>query len=308
MIVLLESLHPDAVEVLRAVDDVVLSPSPTALPSGHAADVVAIVTRGLGRIDAEMISGCPSLRVVARCGAGVDNIDVVAAAEAGAVVVHAPGITAGAVAEHAMMLTLCLARQTIRTASAAERGDWSVRDGFSAVELRGRRMGVIGLGNVGRRVAELGLAFGMDVVGWSRRPVDSSVPQVALGELIASSDVIQLCVAAAATTKGMIGDAVLADVRRGALLVNTARGSLIDPEAVGEALDDGRLGGYATDVWEPEPPPAGDCLLAHPRVIVTPHVAAFTDITYRTLCVAPATAVAAIVRGDVADPRFVLSG
>jgi phosphoglycerate dehydrogenase-like enzyme len=207
------------------------------------------------------------------------------------------------------MLALCLARQTLRLTQAAAHGDWAVRDGFESAELRGRRVGVVGLGSIGSRVAELAAVFGMDVLGWSRRPREHTLArQVELDELIAGSDVIQLCVALAPETTGMIDAKRLASMRRGTLLVNTARAQLVEITAIEAALDTGQLGGYATDVWHPEPPPPGTALLRHPRVLVTPHVAAFTDRTYRELCVGPAEATAAILRGDPPDERFVLTG
>jgi phosphoglycerate dehydrogenase-like enzyme len=308
LIVLLETLHPDAEAILRAVDDVVLSPSPTTLPDVAGGEINALVTRGLGRITAATIDSLPALRVVARCGAGLDNVDTAAAHARGVAVVYAPGITTGAVAEHALMLALCLARQTVRLAEATARGEWAIRDGFLSTELRGRRAGIVGLGSIGSRVAELSAALGMDVVGWTRRHrPDSAVAQVGFDELLATSDVIQLCVALTPDTAGLIGTDALATMRPGALLVNTARGQLVDLPALAAALEQGHLGGYATDVWDPEPPTAGTPLLDHPRVLVTPHVAAFTDATYRELCVGPAEAIAAVLRGEAPQPRFVLA-
>ena len=307
MIVLLETIHADAEAILRAVGDVVLAPSPSNLPDVPLAEVNALVTRGLGHITGELIESLPALRVVARCGAGLDNVDIEVAHASGVEVVYAPGVTAAAVAEHAIMLALCLARQTVRLTQATARGDWAVRDGFVSAELRGRRVGVVGLGSIGSRVAELSAVFGMDVLGWSRRPREHTVArQVGLDELIAGSDVIQLCVALAPETTGMIDARRLASMRRGTLLVNTARGQLVEIAAIEAALDTGQLGGYATDVWHPEPPP-DTALLRHTRVLVTPHVAAFTDRTYRELCVGPAEATAAILRGDPPDQRFVLA-
>jgi D-3-phosphoglycerate dehydrogenase len=308
LIVLLETVHPDAEAILRGVDDVVLAPNPTTLPGVAGDEITALVTRGLGRITSAMIESLPALRVVARCGAGLDNLDTAAAQARGVTVVYAPGLTTGAVAEHALMLALCLARQTVRLAEATARGDWAIRDGFVSCELRGRRAGIVGLGSIGSRVAELSAALGMDVVGWTRRRrSDSSVTQVGLDELLATSDVIHLCVALAPETTRLIGATEFASMRPGALLVNTARGRLVDLAALTDALEQGRLGGYATDVWDPEPPSAGTPLLGHPRVIVTPHVAAFTDATYRELCVGPAEAIAAVLRGEPPEPRFVLA-
>jgi phosphoglycerate dehydrogenase-like enzyme len=305
MIVLLESIHPDGEQILRDAAEVVLAPDSATMPDVAVGAVTAIVTRGLGRVSAGLIESLPALRVIARCGAGLDNIDVSAAHDHGVTVVYAPGVTAAAVSEHAMMLALCLARQTVWIATATAAGAWAVRDGLLTAELRGRTMGVVGLGAIGTRVAMLGTAFGMQVVGWSRHHRDTGVEQVELDDLVASCDLIQLCVALAPETARLIDARRLSMLRPGALVVNTARGGLVDVDAVAVALDEGPLGGYATDVWDPEPPRAGTPLLAHPRVLVTPHVAAFTDRTYRDLAVGPATAVAAILRGDAPDERFV---
>ena len=309
MIVLLETVHPEAESILARAGRVALAPDPSALPDVDESAVVAIVTRGLGRVDAGLFDRLPALRVVARCGAGLDNIDVGAAGERGVTVVHAPGVTTYAVAEHAMLLTLALARRVVQLATSVESGDWSTRDRYEGFELHGRRMGVLGLGRIGRRVAELGQAFGMDVVAWSHRGGgDSEIPCLPFDDVVATSDVIQICTALTSETRHLVGREALGLVRPGALVVNTARGALVDSRAVASAIHDGRLGGYAADVWDPEPPPADECLLAYPRVIVTPHVAAMTDTTYRRLCVGPAHAVVAILLGEQPDPTYLYRG
>jgi phosphoglycerate dehydrogenase-like enzyme len=305
VIVLLETVHADAEAILRRAGRVVLAPDPATLPDVDESAVVAVVTRGLGWVDADLLGRLPALRVVARCGAGLDNIDVRAADERGVMVVHAPGVTTNAVAEHAMLLTLALGRRVVQLATSVAAGDWSVRDRYEGFELHGRRMGVLGLGRIGRRVAELGRAFGMEVVAWSRPDDDPDIPRLPFDEVVSTSDVIQICAALTPETQHLVGRRALDLVRPGTLLVNTARGALVDATAVAEAIHDGRLGGYAADVWDPEPPPADECLLAYPRVIVTPHVAALTDTTYRELCVGPAAAVAAIVSGVQPDPAYV---
>ena len=308
MIVLLETVHADAEAILRTVDDVMLTPSPTSLPDVSTDEITALVTRGLGQITGDLIASLPAFASIARCGAGLDNVDTTAAAtRTVSWSCTPPASRPPRSPEHAMMLALCLARQTARLARATADGDWAVRDGFVSAELRGRRLGVIGLGSIGSRVADLSTAFGMDVVGWSRRRRDDlAIRQVELDELFAGSDVIQVCVALGPDTKGLIDAERLASMPRGALLVNTARGQIVEIPAIEAALESGQLGGYATDVWYPEPPPAGTALLRHPRVLVTPHVAAFTDRTYRELCVGPADAIAAITRGDTPDARFIL--
>ena len=122
-------------------------------------------------------------------------------------------------------------------------------------------------------------------------------PVITLDDLVATSDVVQLCVALTADTTRLVDANAITRMRPGALIVNTGRGPLVDHAAIADAIRSGQLGGYATDVWDPEPPAVDDALVRDPRVLVTPHVASFTDRTYRQLCVVPAQAVAAIIRG-----------
>lgn len=306
MIVLLETVHPDAVELLSSIDDVVLVTEPPELDAALVGqDVRAIVTRGLGRVTAETFSQLPELAVVGRCGAGLDNIDTAAAAAASIAVVHAPGVTAGAVAEHALMLMLALARRLGELDRAVKTGDWGIRSGYEGVEMRGKRLGVVGLGAIGTRIAELGMALGMDVVATTRREQTGDVVRLPLDELLATSDVVQLCVPLTADTLQLIDGPRLETLKPGAMIVNTARGPIVDHGALAAALAAGTVGGYAADVWDPEPPEVGDDSLRHPRTLVTPHVAALTDVTYREICIRTAEAVAAVLTGREPDPRSV---
>lgn len=308
MIILLESIHPDAVAVLEAVDEVKLMADPAQVDEDvDRSAVVAILTRGRGRISGDTFTEFPSLVAVSRCGAGLDNIDTRAAAAAGVRVVHAPGSTTATVAETAVMLMLVLARRLVTLDNAVQRGDWAIRNTYQGVELRGKRLGVVGLGAIGSRVAELGLAFGMDVVG-ATRSGNGPVRVVSLDELFSTSDMVELCVALTADTEGLVSEDRLASMKPGALLINTARGVLVDHAALADALAEDRLGGYAADVWTPEPPPRDDPVLATGKAIVTPHVAGLTDVTYREICMRPATSIAAILTGGVPDPTTIFTG
>lgn len=308
MIVLLESVHPEAHDWLAEVEEVRLMVEPSRLdPELDTDRVRAVVTRGRGRITEELLAGLPQLEVVARCGAGLDNVDTDAAAAAGVPVVYAPGATTAAVAEHALMLMLALARRLVHLDRAVHRGRWSERDGYLGTELRGKRLGIVGLGAIGRRLAELGRALEMDVVYWSRSSTEDSLPRLSLYELLATSDLVQLCVALTPETTGLMGAEQLAAMRADALLVNTARGALVDHEALRQALDDGVIAGYGTDVWDIEPPPENGRLWAHERVLVTPHTAGLTDVTYREICVRACAAVAAVLSGVEPDPASVFS-
>jgi phosphoglycerate dehydrogenase-like enzyme len=291
VIVLLESVHPDAQTMLEAVDEVRLMADPLVIDDFIPRDRVrAILTRGKGRITAATLDEFPDLVVVGRCGAGLDNIDVTAARERGIAVVSAPGATTAAVAEHAVLLMLGLARRIAVLDAAVKDGNWSARDGYLGAELRGKRLGVIGLGSIGRRVAALGKAFDMDVAYWSPSSRDDSLSRMELDELLGATDIVQLCVALTPGTRGLLEVRRFALMQPSALVVNTARGALVDHEALIAAISEGRLGGYATDVWDPEPPPADELEALGDRLLVTPHVAAITDVTYRDICVRTVTA------------------
>lgn len=307
--VLLETVHPDALDILSAAGEVVLVSDPPELDHDIPLDRVrGLVTRGAGRVTASTLDSLPTLEVVARCGAGLDNIDTAAALDAGVAVVHAPGSTTHAVAEHAVMLMLSLARRLVDLGNATSHGNWSVRDGYEGVELRGRRLGVIGLGAIGTRVAEIGRALDMDVVGWARNTRLPDVPILGLEELLATCDVIQICVALVPETTALIGPEELSIIKAGAMLINCARGPIVDHEALATALESGSLAGYAADVWATEPPDISDPLLGDPRVLLTPHVAGLTDRTYREICIRAATAAVAVLNGTEPDPSCVFGG
>lgn len=213
-------------------------------------------------------------------------------------------MTTAAVAEHAIMLMLAAARRLVDVNQAVKAGNWAVREGFVGVEVAGKRLGVVGYGGIGKRVGEFGTALGMDVVFATRRD-GAPVTTVAFDELVATSDVIQICVPLTDETRAMFGADQLAAMKPSALLVNTARGPIVDHQALAAALDERRLGGYAADVWDPEPPEKGDSALRHARTLITPHVAGLTDRSYREICVGPSGAVAAILSGEAPDPYWV---
>ncbi|HVE18310.1 MAG TPA: NAD(P)-dependent oxidoreductase [Ilumatobacteraceae bacterium] len=308
MIVLLESVHPDALALLERADHVRVMANPIELDADLPFDEVrAVLTRGRGRITAEMYRRLPNLQVVGRCGAGLDNIDTVAAKASGIAVVHAPGRTTHAVSEHALLLMLALARRVTVLDGAVQRGAWGIREGYEGIELRGKRLGIIGLGAIGRRVAEIGASLGMNVAYWSRTSRDPTLSLLEFDELLSIADVIQICVALTPDTHGLIGSEQFARMKRGVLLINTARAQIVDHSALLAAITVGIIGGYGADVWDPEPPTADDPLLADERVVITPHVAGLTDVTYRAICVEPAAAAVAILNGDRPDPTCIYS-
>ena len=305
-ILLLETLHHEAVALLAAFDDLALATTPDALDLAVAAgDICAILTRGKGRVSAALLDRCPGVRVVARCGVGLDNIDTVAAAARNVPVIYAPGSTTQAAAEHTLLLMLALARRLRPLARAVHAGNWAVRDGYQSQELAGRRLGIIGLGAIGRRVAELGAALGMHVSYWSRSGRDERFELRPLDRLLAEADVVSVHVALASDTQHLIGAPELALLKPDALLINTARGAVIDQAALLQVLAENRLGGFAADVLEHEPPASDDPLLHDDRVLLTPHTAALTDRTYREICVRTARNVLAVLGGEQPEAEAV---
>jgi phosphoglycerate dehydrogenase-like enzyme len=308
VIVLLETVHPDALALLERADHVRVMANPIELDADLPLDEVrAVLTRGRGRITAEMIHRLSNLQVVGRFGAGLDNIDTVAAKTSGIAVVHAPGRTTHAVGEHALLLMLALARRVTVLDSAVKRGAWGIREGYEGLELRDKRLAIVGLGAIGHRVAEIGAVLGMNVAYWSRTSRHPTLPLLELDELLATADVIQICLALTADTHGLLSAEQFNRMKRGVLIVNTARAQIVEHGALLAAITSGIVGGYGTDVWDPEPPATDDPLLADERVVITPHVAGLTDVTYRAICVAPAAAAVAILTGERPDPTCVYS-
>lgn len=285
-IVLLETIHPDAEALLAAHDRVILAESPADLGTHIPyTDIVAILTRGRGQIRRPLLEACPNLRVVARCGVGLDNIDVAVAQERGIAVERAPGSTTIAVAEHTILLILALARRLDHLASAVKVGSWAVRNAYEGHDLYGKTLGILGMGAIGQRVATLATAFGMDVCYWNRTPKALPYHQVDLPTLLQQADVASIHCALTPETHHLLGEWELALLKPTALLINTARGAIIDPVALRAALAANRLAGFGADVLDQEPPDPADPLLTHERVLITPHTSALTAETYRVICI-----------------------
>lgn len=234
----------------------------------------------------EVFERCPALRVVSFAGTGVERyVDLERARAREVAVCNVPSYGANAVAEHAFALIFAVARQVPRSDRALRANRWEPRE---LVELRGRRLGVVGLGPIGARAIELGQALGMDVAAWTRnatpeRAAAHAIPLLGAEELFRRSDVVSLHVAHTPETEGMISRPLLAQLPPGAILVNTARAELVDPEALLECLNSGALAGAGLDVFSPEPPMPDDPLVAHERVVCTPHSAYLTTPAAREL-------------------------
>jgi phosphoglycerate dehydrogenase-like enzyme len=267
--------------------------------------VKAILTRGRGKIPEALLARCPALAVIARAGAGLDNLDTVAAARRGIPVIFAPGANTNTVAEHTLALILDLARGITRDARAVAQGRWEERARYQGDELGGLVLGIVGFGSIGKRVAQLAEAFGMRVIVAAHGAPRSAHPNLPLPELLAGADIVSLHVPLTPATRNLLGPAQFACMKRGARLVNTARGALIDMPALRSALASGRLAGFAADVLDVEPPAGDEPLLGMPNVLLTPHVASLTAATYRALCLSTAANVSRVLRGEQPEARSV---
>jgi len=243
------------------------------------ADADAVIVRSATQIDAEAIAAGRRLRVVARAGVGLDNVDVEAATKAGVMVVNAPASNIVSAAEHAVALLLALARNVPQAMASLTNGQWK-RSAYTGVELQGKVAGILGLGRIGGLVAERLAAFGMTVIAYDpyappARSTQLGVRMVALDELLAEADFISVHLPKNAETTGLIGDRELHLVKPEVRIVNAARGGLIDEAALASALREGRVAGAGLDVYAKEPC-TDSPLFGLTNVVVTPHLGAST--------------------------------
>jgi D-3-phosphoglycerate dehydrogenase len=305
MILLLESLHPEAEALLERCEPLLRATEPNA-PQSPSPAVRAILTRGRGRITDALMGLFPELRVIARSGAGLDNLDTAAAARRNITVLFAPGMNGRTVAEHTLALMLDLVRGITPWANASVSGRWEERGRYQGGELAGLTLGIVGFGNIGRRVARLASVFEMNVVVAERRGMAShEYSTLPLEELLALADVVTLHLPLTSETKGILGAKQIARMKSSACIINTARGALIDQAAVSAALLADRLGGFAADVLDVEPPAADDPLLRSPRVLLTPHVASLTSTSFREMCIFTAENVVAVLEGRAPAERSI---
>ncbi len=307
-ILLLETIAESAHQLLAENFGVHLSDDPYSGATIAAEyPIHAIVTRGKGAVNDQLIAACEPLEVIARCGVGLDNIDVGFASNQQIPVINAPNINASTVAEHTLALILMLQRQLFTVVTAVKIQRWYVRNRYNGDEIRGKMLGVVGLGNIGLKVAHLAKAFGMNVQYWDISDQSQSFPRKELKDLLRTSDIITLHLPLVKATHHLIGSHELALMRPHALLINTARGGIIDQQALQYALLKGRIGGFAADVLEKEPPAYNEDWLALPNVLVTPHNASLTATTYNDMCVTTVNNVIDILQGRSVDPHFVFN-
>ena len=240
----------------------------------------ALLVRSQVKVDAAMIAAGTRLTVIGRAGVGVDNVDIDAATHAGITVVNAPTGNTIAAAEHTLALLFALARRVAAADASVRRGEWK-RSAFTGVELRGKTLGIVGVGKIGGAIADRAGALEMTILGTDpyvtvEAAANHGIELVPLDELLARSDVVTLHVPRTKATAAMIGAAQLARMKPTAFLVNAARGGVVDEAALAEALRAGTIAGAAIDVYSAEPPAPDNPLLGAPNTVLTPHLGAST--------------------------------
>src|SRR5215831_20917927 len=281
-IVIAEKVSANAVQLLKAEPDwTVITPEQLdgKLPPALV-DADALIVRSAVDVTAEVLRGAKKLRVIGRAGVGVDNIDLDAATKAGIAVMNTPGANAVAVAEHTLALMLALARHISRADSSTRAGKWEKKS-LQGSELKGKTLGIIGLGRIGMEVARRARAFEMKLIAhdpFVAAPVarELGIDLAGLDQVYAAADYLTLHVGLTPQTEGMINGPALAKMKKGLRLINCARGELVDEAALAAALASKQVGGAALDVFAEEPP-KNSSLLALDNIIATPHIAGSTN-------------------------------
>jgi D-3-phosphoglycerate dehydrogenase len=280
-ILIAEPIAPAALELFRSQPGwnvIVSNPKEYAQ---HLADAEALVVRSAVQVTGAVLDKAPKLRVIGRAGVGVDNVDLDAATKAGVLVMNTPGGNAISVAEHTLALMLAMARHIPQASASTRAGKWEKKK-FMGNELRGKTLGVVGLGSIGREVVRRARAFEMRIVAHdpyvhSKIAEDLGVELLDLASLYGQSDYITLHVAATPETTGMLSRDAFASMKRGVRIVNCARGELVDDTALAEAIQSGKVADAALDVFAAEPVPAGYPLFATEAVLATPHIGGSTE-------------------------------
>jgi len=280
-ILITDGLDERGQSILRAAAQVNTRGSPSAEELMNLiADYDALIVRGQTRVTAAVLEKASRLKVIGRAGVGVDNIDLEAAQKHKVTVVNAPISTTAAVAELTLGLLLAVAREIPRADAAMKQGQW-LKKQFEGVELSGKTLGVIGYGRIGTEVGRRAAAFGMNVIVYDPNVSEHELEHgnaepVSLQDLYSWSDFISLHLPLNVQTRDLIGPMAISQMRDGVRIVSTARGGIIDEAALLSALNSGKVAGAALDVFEKEPPGSTE-LVAHPRVIATPHIGAQTS-------------------------------
>ncbi len=310
-VLLVQEIHPAGVKMLAQEAEIVMAKSsdPAKLID-EVADADAIVLR-LSPLPAAVINAAAQLKVIGRPGVGYENVDLAAAAARGIPVVYAPGSNDISVAEHTVGLLVASAKQFLQANAAVKvKGNFQFRHQVRTVELRGKTVGIIGFGNIGRTVANICReGFGMNIITYDKFITDEFAAKhgakrlAELDDLLGAADFVSLHIPSTKENYHMIGRDQLGKMKPSAYLINTARGTIVDEAALAEAVDKKVIAGAATDVFEKEPPAPENPMLAQEGIIVTPHMAAHSEESMARMATMMAEGVLDVFAGK--QPKYV---
>ncbi len=311
-VLIAEELSPATVEALGPDFEIVTCDGANRaelLPA--IADVDAILVRSATQVDAEAIAAAKNLKVIARAGVGLDNVDVKAATQAGVMVVNAPTSNIVSAAELAVALLLASARNVVPAAAALANGEWK-RSKYTGVEVADKVVGVVGLGRIGVLVAQRLSAFGVKLIAYDpyvqpARAAQLGVRMVSLDDLLAEADFITVHLPKTPETVGLIGDEALHKVKPTVHIINAARGGIVDEAALYQALVDGRVAGAGLDVFNKEPC-TDSPLFTLEQVVATPHLGASTDEAQEKAGIAVARSVRLALAGELVPDAVNVQG
>ena len=299
------TIHPDGIKQLETEARVVVTQETSeAGMLGVAREADGILFRGKPLCNRSLMAACKNLKVVGRHGVGLDIVDLDVATELGVAVVHAPGSNSDAVAEHAMMLILSTVKNAVVIDRMTRKSDWGGERTKGNFEVKGKTLGIVGMGNIGRRVARMAAAFGMRVVGYDPYLSADEVrargadPAPSLQALLNQADVVTTHTPHTRETHHMFNEAAIAQMKDGVIFVNTSRGKVQDESALLAALRSGKIARAGLDVFEEEPVSSDSQLLQLDNVIVSSHIAGVTRETSRGTALQVTAEMLRVLRGE----------
>jgi D-3-phosphoglycerate dehydrogenase len=306
-----EDIHPSGPELLRSAGSVEIVPSTLSEEAllARLTDTVGVLMRK-GRMTARLIEGAPQLRIIARHGVGVDSVDLAAAARREVIVTITGAANVSAVAEYAMGMLLAVARHIPKASADVQSGIWKPND-YMGVELGGKTLGLVGLGQIGRLVAERARAFGMRILVIDPFADDAAIKELGAAratfeQALPEADFLSFHVRLTDQTRNMFGREQLRRAKRGVRIVNTARGGICDEDVLLEGLETGAIAGIALDTFAQEPLPTDHPLRKHPRAILTPHIAGQSEEAMIAMSTTAAESIIDCIEGR--RPRYVYAG
>lgn len=301
-----DSLADSGLDILRAASDVTLDYRPGLKGEELLREVAAtdaLITRSGTAVTKELVNAGTQLRIVGRAGVGLDNVDVEACTNRGILVINAPTANIMSATEHTMAMLLALCRNIPEADASVKRGEWT-RSKFMGIELNGKTLGIIGLGRIGTRVTIRARAFGMHVIAYDPYISDTvfervTAEKVSLDQLLARADVITVHTPLTDETRGMLGEAEIAKMKDGVIVLNIARGGIYEEKPLADALNSGKIGGAAIDVYTDEPPGKEHPLVNAKNIVLSPHIGANTIEAQDRVAVQTSEMVVEALRGSI---------